>query len=378
MIVAPWRRTALVVIPLAATTLIGARGSGRTTSGGVTRTYFVAADEVDWNYTPADSDLTMGMPLPKGPFFKIKNTPDSTGMARVFHKAIYQEYTDSSFTTLKPRAPQWRHLQILGPLLRGAVGDTIVVVFRNRATFPASMHPHGVFYDKASEGALYSDGEKDNSGDSVPPGGTHRYVWPITSRSGPGPSDPSSIIWPYHSHTNELEDVYSGLIGAIIVTRRGMARADGSPADVDREFVTMFASFDENTTHFVGQNLKRYIGDTAVMGPKGPRTFFDFGYHSINGRMYGNLPLDAMTMRVGERVRWYTFSSTGFDDFHTPHWHGATVLVQGSRRDVIDLGGPLTMVTADMVPDVPGIWLFHCHFGEHMAAGMSARYQVLR
>ena len=379
MTVAPARRSRLslpaVFVTAAASLLL--TGASRPPARGVTRTYFVAADEVDWNYTPADSDLTMGMTLPKDPFFAIKNGPDSTAMAHVFRKAIYQEYTDSSFTTLKPRPKAWQHLQILGPLLRGAVGDTIVVVFRNRATFPASMHPHGVFYDKASEGALYSDGERDQSGDSVPTGGTHRYVWPITARSGPGPSDPSSIIWPYHSHTHELEDVYSGLIGAIIVTRRGMARADGSPTDVDREFVTMFAAFDENTTHFVGTNLKRYTGDTAVVGPKGPRGFFVFGYHNMNGRMYGSLPLDDMTMHVGERVRWYVFSSTGFDDFHTPHWHGATLLVQGARRDVIDLSGPLTMATADMVPDVAGIWLFHCHFGEHMAAGMSARYRVL-
>jgi len=35
------------------------------------------------------------------------------------------------------------------------------------------------------------------------------------------------------------------------------------------------------------------------------------------------------------------------------------------------------MTEADMVPDDPGIWLFHCHVGEHMMAGMSVRYRVL-
>jgi FtsP/CotA-like multicopper oxidase with cupredoxin domain len=345
-------------------------------SKGVSRTYYVAAEEVDWNYTPVDSDLTMGMTRPTGQFH-ISNGPDSNAVAFIFHKAIYREYTDSTFATEKPRDPRWQHLQLLGPVLRGAVGDTIVVIFRNRATFPATMHPHGVFYDKASEGALYNDGQTTKAGDSVPPGGTYRYVWPITERSGPGPNDPSSIVWPYHSHVRELEDVYSGLIGPIIVTRRGMAKADGSPVDVDREFVTMFAAFDENQTHFVGANLKRYTGDTAGMGPKGPRGFFQFGYLNINGRMYGNLPVDELTMRVGERVRWYLFSSTGFDDLHSPHWHGNTVLQNGTRRDVIDLDGPLTMTEADMVPDVPGVWLFHCHFGEHMVDGMSGRYRVL-
>lgn len=38
------------------------------------------------------------------------------------------------------------------------VGDTIQILFRNRARFPTSMHPHGVLYDKASEGTPYSDG----------------------------------------------------------------------------------------------------------------------------------------------------------------------------------------------------------------------------
>ena len=357
-----------------AVVLVMVTGCDRPASPGVTRTYYVAADEVDWDYAPSDSDLTMGRALPAA-VYTITNAPPV--MAKVFHKAVYHEYTDSTFTTRKPRPAEWRHLGIVGPILRGAVDDTIVVIFRNNAHFPASMHPHGVFYDKSSEGALYNDGTTTKGDDSVATGGSHRYVWAIPERAGPGPNDPSSLLWPYHSHTHELEDVYSGLMGAIIVTRRGMARADGSPMDVDREFVTLFASFEENDTHFVPENLKRYTGDTAVIGPKGPRRFHQTQYHTINGLMFGNIPLDAMTMREGERVRWYVFTSTGFDDFHTPHWHGNTMLVHGERRDVLDMGGPLLMTTADMTADNPGIWLLHCHFGEHMVEGMSARYRIL-
>ena len=43
-------------------------------------------------------------------------------------------------------------------LIRAQVGDTIRVVFRNSARFPASLHPHGVSYKKDSEGAHYNDG----------------------------------------------------------------------------------------------------------------------------------------------------------------------------------------------------------------------------
>ena len=64
-------------------------------------------------------------------------------------------------------------------------------------------------------------------------------------------------------------------------------------------------------------------------------------------------------------------------DLHTPHWHGSTVTINGMRTDVANLM-PASMVTADMVPDTPGTWLFHCHVGDHIAAGMQARYRVVR
>ncbi len=381
-LVAPTLLTpALALLAVAATAVLGscAPVSREAAPQGVTRTYYVAADEVDWDYAPADSDLTMGRPLPKGDL-GIANAPPL--IAKVFRKAVYREYTDSTFAALEPRPDRWKHLGILGPALRGAVGDTIVVVFRNHTHFPASMHPHGVFYDKANEGALYSDGTSGaaKEDDQVPPGGTHRYVWPIPERAGPAAGDPSSIVWVYHSHTKELKDVHSGLIGPILVIRRGMARPDGSPKDVDREFVTMFASFDENTTHFTAENLKRYTGDTVRVGPKGPRLFrtrYNLNYQTINGLIYGNLPLASLTMREGERVRWYVFTGTGFDDFHSPHWHGNTLVVRGHREDVLDMDGPLLMETADMVADNPGIWILHCHFADHMVGGMSARYRVL-
>ncbi|HTS27945.1 MAG TPA: hypothetical protein VMH81_18850 [Bryobacteraceae bacterium] len=42
----------------------------------------------------------------------------------------------------------------------------------------------------------------------------------------------------------DLKDVESGLIGAIIVTRRGLSDAGGKPRYVDREFVNLFMIFD--------------------------------------------------------------------------------------------------------------------------------------
>jgi FtsP/CotA-like multicopper oxidase with cupredoxin domain len=95
---------------------------------------------------------------------------------------------------------------------------------------------------------------------------------------------------------------------------------------------------------------------------------------SINGYLYGNQPM--MTMKLGERVRWYVVTMGTGINFHTPHWHGNVVLDHGSRTDVIAIS-PAQMATVDMAPDDPGIWMYHCHVDDHMDAGMITRYQVL-
>jgi manganese oxidase len=33
-------------------------------------------------------------------------------------------------------------------------------------------------------------------------------------------------------------------------------------------------------------------------------------------------------------------------------------------------------ITADMVPDAVGTWMFHCHVNDHIIAGMTALYRV--
>jgi FtsP/CotA-like multicopper oxidase with cupredoxin domain len=315
--------------------------------------------------------------------------PGAHSIGKVYRKAIYREYTDATFTKLKPRAPEWEHLGILGPVLRAEVGDTIRVVFKNNATHPYSMHPHGVFYDKASEGSVYEDGSSasDKTNSVVPPGETHTYNWQVTERAGPGPADGSSVVWLYHSHVNEQRDVNSGLVGAIIVTARGMGDADGKPKDVDREFVCLFMLFDENVSWYLDHNIQAYTTD-----PKGVNKFdgkpvdgdglfsiIGTGFtaenfrSSVNGYMYGNGPM--MTMKKGERVRWYLLTLGGLVNAHTPHWHGNVVLAKGHRTDVLSLSSA-EMLTADMVPDNPGIWMYHCHFDDHMNTGMATLYKV--
>jgi hephaestin len=348
-------------------------------------TYYVAADEVEWNYAPAGVDKMMGMEFMG--YSKVFTEKGPHRIGTTYLKAIYREYTDETFTKLKPRGPEWEHLGILGPVLRAEVGETIKVVFKNNATRAYSMHPHGVFYDKHSEGSGYVDGTNEPNKNGVPPGKTHVYTWEVPERAGPGPSDPSSIVWLYHSHADEPKDVESGLIGTIIISRKGMAGPDGRPKDVDREFVNLFMLIDENTSHYLQQNIDKYTTDPKGLNklesmPTDHEGIFNLagsGFiaanvkSSINGYMYANMPM--MTMKKGERVRWYLVTIGEGFNFHTPHWHGNVVLDGGRRTDVVSIS-PAQMLTVDMVPDDPGIWMYHCHIDEHMQTGMMTLYEV--
>ena len=350
--------------------------SGENAAAGKTRTYYIAADQVEWDYAPSGINQITGEPFDEGANVFVANGPDRIG--QVYLKSQYREYTDASFTMLKPISAKWQHKGILGPVLQAEVGDTIVVVFKNNTQFPASMHPHGVFYLKNSEGAAYSDGTNgnDKNDDAVPPGGTVTYTWQVPERAGPGPMDPSSVLWMYHGHVDEPADTNAGLIGPIIITKKGMARADGSPNDVDREFITLFTVFDENASLYVDDNIQLYTGHPTTVNLDDDGFIESNLMHSVNGYLYGNLPVEAMTAHKGERVRWYVMAQGTEVDLHTPHWHGNTVVLNGMRTDVANLL-PMSMLVADMVPDALGIWFYHCHVNDHISAGMLARYQVV-
>jgi len=193
---------------------------------GETRTYYIAADEVEWNYSPLGLNQMKGQEFNEYENVFVKNASDRIGSKYI--KALYREYTDDTFSELKPRTSEWQHLGTLGPMIHAEVCDTIKVVFKNNSDeLDYSVHPHGVFYDKDSEGAEYNDGTSSNNSDGiVAPGQTHTYKWLVPQRAGPGPNDPNSIIWMYHSHVDSPMDTNSGLVGPMVVTAKGMADSD--------------------------------------------------------------------------------------------------------------------------------------------------------
>ena len=301
------------------------------------RDYYVTAEEVMWDFAPARQNLVMNH---AGHAARL---PATWAKSTRWKKLRYVEYTDDSFATRRPQ-PEW--LGILGPILRAEVGDTVRVHFLNRTHGHYGMHPHGLRYTKDHEGAFYASAGR---GARIPPGGRFTYEWIADETSGPGPADPSSLVWWYHSHVDEPAETNAGLLGPIVVTAKGRARDDATPVDVDREVVVAFMIFDEARGEERGQ------------------------MHAINGFIFGNLP--SPVLKTGDRARWYVLGMGNEKDIHTAHWHGKTLRVQGRNTDVIEVF-PGGMVTADMLADNPGTWLLHCHVADHLNAGMMATYTI--
>src|SRR6266478_2990342 len=117
---------------------MGGKYFGQTPDPTKTHHYFIAAEPDQWDFMPGGSDPICGM------------TPSADVIAKhLVRKVRYFGYTDATFTQ---RVPQPQRLGILGPVLRGVVGDFLEITFLNRTALPLSMHPHGAKYDKDSEG----------------------------------------------------------------------------------------------------------------------------------------------------------------------------------------------------------------------------------
>ncbi|HKW44970.1 MAG TPA: multicopper oxidase domain-containing protein [Candidatus Eremiobacteraceae bacterium] len=315
------------------------------------RVHYIAAVEVTWNYAPLGMNAVSGKPLrPLAP----------AQIGWTYRKAVYREFTDGSFTTLAPIAPSERYRGLVGPTIYAEAGDTVVVHFKNLTTIPMDIAAGGVPSIPAAR--------------AVAAGGTRTYRWPVGIADGPGPRDESSVVYTYASNVRQSGDELAGLIGPLIVTRQGAARADGSPADVDREVVTLFSVQIETLSPFIGSSLSDPKLNSRHIKKSSATFFVDNAIHSINGYVYGNMPM--LTLRAGERVRWYLLSTQGNLDGHSPTWSGETVLSLGNRGDVVALPGPHAI--ADMVPDNIGIWQLTCSINAHLANGLEARYQVVR
>ncbi|XP_040896762.1 ceruloplasmin [Toxotes jaculatrix] len=326
------------------------------------KTYYIAAMETDWNYAPNrtwDAEMFRGQESP-APLYL-----DQQGglIGSRYKKVVYRQFTNDKFTKQVERTADMEHLGILGPMIHADVGDKVKVVFKNMASRPYSIHAHGV---KTETPDVHH----------TAPGETYTYYWYVTKNTGPTTEQEECSVSAYYSTVDVVKDMYSGLIGPLVICRRSWARTLGLKKEVE-EFALLFLIFDENESWYLDENIRTYIRNPRP-NLKDDETFIESNkMHAINGFVYGNA--NGLNMEVGDKVYWYLMGMGNEVDIHTAHWHGHSVeykLGGGPHRtDVYELF-PATFQTVKMRPQYPGTWLLHCHVTDHIKAGMEAMYTV--
>jgi manganese oxidase len=283
-------------------------------AGAAVREFWVAAEPATWNLVPTGRDPIAGTLL----------QPAETVLPTV----VYRRYTRGWRRRLPSAAGNQNGIP--GPLLRARVGDRIRVHFRNRDTLrrdPHSMHFHGVRYRPSSDGA-FVPGVSGRDG-AVRPGQT----WTYKLTAGPD----AAGIWPYHDHSQSMEEsIGGGMFGILSILGRDEPRAD-------REFAVVL----------------------TAMGR----------FQTVNGRAFvGNTPV--FRARRGELVQWDVIGMGS--EFHTFHVHGHRWIAPDGRPRDTQTVGPAESLRVRWRERDPGVWLYHCHVEEHMAAGMIGTYRVVR
>nr|XP_035971510.1 ceruloplasmin isoform X2 [Halichoerus grypus] len=326
------------------------------------RTYYIAAVEMEWDYSPSREWERELHRLQEQNVSNAFLDKEEFYIGSKYKKVAYRQYTDSTFRVPVERKAEEEHLGILGPQLHADVGDIVKIIFKNMATRPYSIHAHGV---------------KTESSTVTPtlPGETRTYIWKIPERSGPGIEDSACIPWAYYSTVDQVKDLYSGLIGPLIVCRRHYMKVFNPITKL--EFSLLFFVFDENESWYIDDNIKTYSEHPEKVNKDNEEFIESNKMHAINGRMFGNL--QGLTMHVGDEVNWYLMGMGNEIDLHSVHFHGHSFGYQHRgiySSDVFDIF-PGTYQTLEMFPTTPGIWLLHCHVTDHIHAGMETTYMVL-
>ncbi|GCC42738.1 hypothetical protein chiPu_0026715 [Chiloscyllium punctatum] len=91
------------------------KNTKKPTREGNERRYYIAAEEIIWDYAPSGLDQFTAKPLTSPHSDSV--TFFEKGEKRIggkYKKAVYREYTSDTFKTQKQRTQQEQHLGILG------------------------------------------------------------------------------------------------------------------------------------------------------------------------------------------------------------------------------------------------------------------------
>ncbi|XP_059241766.1 coagulation factor VIII isoform X2 [Mustela nigripes] len=322
-----------------------------------TRRYYLGAVELSWDYMQSELLSALHVDARFSP-----RVPSSLpfNMSVMYKKTVFVEFTDDLFNIAKPRPP-W--MGLLGPTIRAEVYDTVVVILKNMASHPVSLHAVGVSYWKASEGAGYEDqtSQKEKEDDKVIPGESHTYVWQVLKENAPMASDPPCLTYSYFSHVDLVKDLNSGLIGALLVCKEGSLARERTQ-DLP-EFVLLFAVFDEGKSWHSETNESSYLASAQARHEM----------HTVNG--YINRSLPGLTGCHKRSIYWHVIGMGTTPEVHSIFLEGHTFLVRNHRQASLEIS-PITFLTAQTFLMDLGQFLLFCHIPSHQHGGMEAYVKV--
>ncbi|XP_053329996.1 coagulation factor VIII [Spea bombifrons] len=305
----------------------------------ITRTYYIAAVEKDWDY--------MGNSI-----FSPENRSSNHSFPEqvIYRKVVYVEYTDASFTRPKTQ-PKWTG--ILGPTIHAETFDSVVIHFKNLASIPCNLHGVGVSYGKNSEGGGYEDRTSlsEKGDDVIAPGRMHTYTWEIPYHYGPTESDPPCVTSAYFFHSNSTFDSNVVMVGPIVICKPGSLSQNGYQFGV-QEKVLLFAVFDERNSHTNGKGGEEL--------------------HTINGYTNGSLPEITLCHKKPLSLHVIGF---GRQEIHSISLEGHSFVQEGHRVTMLPVTA-FTFLTAKVQPGDKGIYNMSCRNPSHPAGTMSAQFKV--
>lgn len=327
-----------------------------------TWTHYIAAEEMDWDYAPmkpASLDRnTTSLFLEAGP----------QRIGSKYKKVMFVEYEDASFKT---RKMSQEDKGILGPVLKGEVGDQFKIVFRNLASRPYNIYPHGLTSVRPYH-AMRSSQAKDVKDIPIAPGQSFTYSWRVTTEDGPTQADPRCLTRFYYSSVNPERDTASGLIGPLLICFKKSMDQRGNQIMSDETRLVLFSVFDENRSWYLEENIRRFCTDAAHVDTQDPQFYASNMMHTVNGFVFDNLKLNVCLHEV---VYWYVLSVGAQTDFLSVFFSGNTFKRNAVFEDVLTLF-PFSGETVFMSVEKPGTWTLGCLNPDFRERGMHAKFTV--
>uniref|UniRef100_A0A8C2GW10 ferroxidase n=1 Tax=Cyprinus carpio TaxID=7962 RepID=A0A8C2GW10_CYPCA len=329
-------------------------------------TYYIAAEEVIWDYAP-------NMPENMDGDFRskyLKQGPQRIG--KKYKKAVFTQYKDGTFKERAEDKQRKKELGILGPVIRAQIRDVIKIVFKNKATRPYSIYPHGLTIDKAAEGANYP--AEGNQTHGIQPGENYTYTWSVSEEDTPTDSDPRCLTRMYHSAVDTPRDIASGLVGPLLICKSQSLNKKNVQLKADKEQHAMFTVFDENKSWYHDENINTYCSDPRRVKRDDPEFYKSNVMHTINGYVYESG--QELGFCNGEIVTWHV-SSVGEQDYiQTATFYGHTFELKNREEDMLSLF-PMTGETITMNMLNIGIWLLASLNSHDSTKGMRVKFKDL-